>query len=202
MSWLLLLWCPHLARSSSCSSGRLGSSRSEEAWRSLHGGVSSSVEQDIGVAGHHLTLLHHGDGTVIKQTPACGTGRGGEVRNERLTREWYKRRTELREEITLFRTTNSHIRTGMNLIDCTLTNIAALAVLVTWQPSVGCVVTSYHSSIVVDDCIQVVDRGLLHLILLANTELTQIQVPRRQGYIRGLAIKMGENWTRSTAFNH
>lgn len=83
----------------------------------------------------------------------------------------------------------------MNLIDCTLTNIAALAVLVTWQPSVGCVVTSYHSSIVVDDCIQVVDGGLLHLILLANTELTQIQVPRRQGYIRGLAIKIGENCT-------
>lgn len=53
-----------------------------------------------------------------------------------------------------------------------LTNITALAVLVTWQPSVGSIVASYHSSIVVDDRIQVIDRRLLHLILLANTELT------------------------------
>lgn len=84
---------------------------------------------------------------------------------------------------------------GIKLNDHTLTNITALAVLVTWQASVGCVVASYHSSIVVDDCIQVVDRGLLHLILLANTELTQIQVPGRQDYIGGFAIKMGENCT-------
>lgn len=126
-----------------------------------------------------------------------GTGRGGGgVRNERL-KEWYKTRRELREGVTLFRTT------GMNLTDCALTNIAALAVLVTWQASIGCVVTTDHSSIVVDDCIQVVDRGLLHLILLANTKLTQIQVPGRQGYIRGFAIEVGENCTfRSFVFYH
>lgn len=53
-----------------------------------------------------------------------------------------------------------------------LTNITALAVLVTWQASVGSIVASYHSSIVVDDRIQVIDRRLLHLIFLANTELT------------------------------
>lgn len=39
---------------------------------------------------------------------------------------------------------------------------------------------SYHSSIVVNDCIQVVDGGLLHFIFLANTELTQIQIPKGQ----------------------
>ena len=69
---------------------------------------------------------------------------------------------------------------GINLTDCTLTDITALAVLVTRQASVGRVVASYHSSIVVDDCIQVIDRWLLHLVLLADAELTQIQIPRRQ----------------------
>lgn len=78
---------------------------------------------------------------------------------------------------------NSYIKMGIILIEYTLTNITALAVLVTWQASVGRVVASYHSSIVVDDCIQVVDGWLLHLILLANTELTQIQIPGRQEYI-------------------
>lgn len=110
------------------------------------------------------------------------------MRTERLT-EWRKTRRKSRKGATLFRTT------GKDLVDCALTNIAALAVFVTWQASIGCVVTAYHPSIVVDDCIQVVDGGLLHLILLANTELTQIQVPRRQGYIRGFALKVGENCT-------
>lgn len=55
-----------------------------------------------------------------------------------------------------------------------LTNVTALAVLVAWQASVGGVVAADHSSVVVDDGIQVVDGGLLHLflILLADTELT------------------------------
>lgn len=62
-------------------------------------------------------------------------------------------------------------------VGTTLTNIAALAVLVTRQTSIGCVVASYHSSIMIDDGIQVIDRRLLHFILLANTELTKIQIP-------------------------
>lgn len=55
-----------------------------------------------------------------------------------------------------------------------LTNITALAVLVARQSSVSCVVTSDHPSVVVNDGIQVVDGGLLHVVLLADTELTQI----------------------------
>lgn len=62
----------------------------------------------------------------------------------------------------------------------TLTDVAALTVLVARQPSVGRVVASYHPSVVVDHCVQVVDRRLLHLVLLADTELTQVQVPSRQ----------------------
>lgn len=61
----------------------------------------------------------------------------------------------------------------------TLTDVAALTVLVARQPGVGCVVASYHPSVVVDDCVQVIDRRLLHLILLADTELAQVQVPSR-----------------------
>lgn len=72
-----------------------------------------------------------------------------------------------------------------SFIYCTLTNITTLAVLITWQASVSRVVASYHSSIVVDDCIQVIDGGVLHLVLLANTELTQIQIPAGQNNIRG-----------------
>ena len=87
---LLLLWRPHLACSSSCRSGRLCSYRPEEARGPLHGGVSSSVEQDIGVARHHLTLLHHCHGTVIKETPAFGAG----VKKERLATERQTRTTE------------------------------------------------------------------------------------------------------------
>lgn len=59
-----------------------------------------------------------------------------------------------------------------------LTNIAALTILVAWQPSVGRVVAPNHSSIVIDDCIQVINRRLLHLIFHADTELAQIQVPK------------------------
>lgn len=62
---------PHLAGSSSCSCGTLCSSRPVEVCRPLHGGVPASVEEHVGIAGHHLTLLHHGDGAVIEQTPAC-----------------------------------------------------------------------------------------------------------------------------------
>lgn len=62
----------------------------------------------------------------------------------------------------------------------TLTDVAALTVLVARQPGVGRVVASYHPSIVVDDRVQVVDRRLLYLILLADTELTQVQVPSGQ----------------------
>lgn len=76
---------------------------------------------------------------------------------------------------------------GTKLKDCALTNITALAVLITRQASVGCVVASDHSSIVVDDSVQVVDGGLLHLIFLTNAELTQIQVPRRRDYVRDFA---------------
>lgn len=70
----------------------------------------------------------------------------------------------------------------------TLTNITALTVLVTRQPSVGRVVASYHPPVVVDDCVQVVDRRLLHLILLAYTELTQVQVPSRQQHTSGFSL--------------
>lgn len=80
------------------------------------------------------------------------------------------------------------MKVGINLTDCRLTNITALAVLITWQASVSCVVASYHSPVVVDDCIQVVDGGMLHLILLANTELTQIQIPKGQENSRGYAV--------------
>lgn len=59
----------------------------------------------------------------------------------------------------------------------TLTDVAALTVLVAGQPGVGRVVASYHPSVVVDDRVQVVDRRLLHLVLLADAELTQVQVP-------------------------
>lgn len=76
---------------------------------------------------------------------------------------------------------------GRKLKGCVLTNITALAVLITRQASVGCVVASYHSSIVVDDCIQVVDGGLLHLIFLTNAELAQIQVPGRRDNIKDFA---------------
>lgn len=62
-------------------------------------------------------------------------------------------------------------------IDCSLTNVAALAVLITGQASVSRVVASYHSSVVVDDCVQVVDGRVLHFVFLADTELTQIQIP-------------------------
>lgn len=61
---------------------------------------------------------------------------------------------------------------------CKLTDIAALTVLVAWQTSVGRVVAPNHSSIVIDDCIQVINGGLLHLIFHANTELAQVQVPK------------------------
>lgn len=91
-------------------------------------------------------------------------------------------------------------RMGINLIVRTLTNIAALAVLITRQASVGRVVASYHSSIVVDDCIQVIDGGLLHLVLLADTEITQIQIPTRQHYVRELGMKTGERRNQSFAF--
>lgn len=60
----------------------------------------------------------------------------------------------------------------------TLTNITALTVLVTGQPSVGCVVAPDHPSVVIDDCIQVIDRRLLQLILHADTEPAQVQVPK------------------------
>ncbi len=76
------------------------------------------------------------------------------------------------KDVTLVRTTKGQMKTGVDLTDCTLTNITALAVLVTWQASVGRVVASYHPSIVVDDGVQVIDGGLLHLILLTNAELT------------------------------
>lgn len=76
------------------------------------------------------------------------------------------------------------------LTDCTLTDITALAVLVARQPSIGCVVATYHSSIVVDDCIQVIDGWLLHLIFLPDTELTQVQVPVEYMYIRGFVMRM------------
>lgn len=59
---------------------------------------------------------------------------------------------------------------------CTLTDITALTVLVAGQPGVGCVVAPNHPPVVVDDCIQVVNR-LLHLILHADTEPAQVQVP-------------------------
>ena len=86
---------------------------------------------------------------------------------------------------------------GIKLSDCTLTNITALAVLVTWQASIGCVMASNHSSIVIDDRIQVVDGRLLHLILLADTELTQIQIPTTQHYIRGFTMEMGKQSAQS-----
>lgn len=83
----LLYWCPHLAGSSSCSSGWLSSYRPVETWRPFYRGVSTSVKQHVGVAGNHLTLLHHCDGTVIKQTPACQMNRGQQQR-------WTKGRQE------------------------------------------------------------------------------------------------------------
>lgn len=36
---------------------------------------------------------------------------------------------------------------------------------------------SDHSPVVVDDGVQVVDGGLLHVVLLADAELAQVQVP-------------------------
>lgn len=72
-----MLLFPHLAGSSSCTSGRLSSYRPEEAWWPLHRWVSSSVEQDVCVACHHLTLLHHCHRAVIKETPACRKRRVG-----------------------------------------------------------------------------------------------------------------------------
>lgn len=59
----------------------------------------------------------------------------------------------------------------------TLTNVAALAVLVAGQPSVGGVVAPNHPPVVVDDCIQVINGGLLQLLLQADAELAQVQVP-------------------------
>lgn len=61
-----------------------------------------------------------------------------------------------------------------------LTNITALAVLGAGQACVGSVVTSDHAPVVIDDCIEVIDRRLLHVVLLTNTELTEVQVPERQ----------------------
>ena len=184
-----MLWGPHLAGSSSCRSGRLCSYRPEEAWRPLHRGVSSSVEQDVGVARHHLTLIHHCHGAVIKETPACGEGG---VRKERLATE---QQTRTREKCNTSEGQCQLQKIGIKLSDCTLTNVTALAVLVTWQASIGCVVASNHSSVVIDDCIQVVDGRLLHLILLPDTELTQIQIPTTH-YIRGLAMEMGTQSTQ------
>lgn len=54
------------------------------------------------------------------------------------------------------------------------TNVAALAVLVAGQPRVGGVVPSDHPPVVVDDGVQVVDGGLLHVVLLADAELAQV----------------------------
>lgn len=58
-----------------------------------------------------------------------------------------------------------------NQTDGKLTDVAALAVLVARQAGVSCVMASYHSSVVVDDCVQVINGGLLHIVLLANAEL-------------------------------
>lgn len=68
------------------------------------------------------------------------------------------------------------------------TDVAALAVLVAGQPGVGGVVPSDHPPVVVDDSVQVVDGGLLHVVLLADAELAQVQVPEwgRRHVTRGL----------------
>lgn len=55
--------------------------------------------------------------------------------------------------------------------DRKLTDVTALAVLVARQAGISCVVASYHSSVVVDDRVQVINGGLLHIVLLAYAEL-------------------------------
>lgn len=109
VSGVLLVQHPHLAGSGSCGSRRLCSDRPEEARRPLHRGVSPSVEQDVGVACHHLALLHHRHSAVIKQTPACLREDGG-GREERLETGLYNRATEKRQDGTLARPTNSCIK--------------------------------------------------------------------------------------------
>lgn len=143
---------PHLAGSSSCSWGRLGPSGPVEVCRPLHGGVPAPVEEHVGVAGHHLALLHHGDGAVVKQTPAC------------------------RDKQESFAVRSTSRGDGRGRCWATLTNVTALTVLVTGQPSVGGVVAPDHPAVVVDDRVQVI-HGLLHLILHADAEPAQVQVP-------------------------
>jgi len=79
-------------------------------------------------------------------------------------------------------TTHTHtLQVGINR----LTDVTALAVLVAGQPGVGRVVASDHPPVMVDDGVQVVDGRLLHLVLLADAELTEIQIPARRDSIRG-----------------
>lgn len=88
ISYVLLLWLSHLAGSSSCSSRRLCTYRPEEAWRPLYRGVSSPVEQNVSVTRHHLTLVHHCHGAVIKQTPAWESRREERPINGSKMAEW------------------------------------------------------------------------------------------------------------------